>query len=97
VAGDEGFAEFAHGHEYGGHFLWLLLSDMMLLDFCWIERCRCRCGRGGGRIDVEAVEGGFEALAAGMGGAEFHVAGDYAFKVCFLCLEICQSIASWSV
>jgi hypothetical protein len=43
------------------------------------------------------VEGGFEALAAGMGSAEFHVSGDYAFEVCLLCLEVCQSIASWSV
>lgn len=24
VAGHQGFAEFAHGHEDGGHFLWRL-------------------------------------------------------------------------
>lgn len=67
----------------------------MGLDFCWIERLWCRRCRG--RVDVEAVEGGFEALAAGMGSAEFHVAGDYAFEICLLRLGVCQSCASWLV
>jgi hypothetical protein len=43
------------------------------------------------------VEGGFEALAAGMGSAEFHVSGDDAFKVCLLRLEVCQSVAFRSI
>jgi hypothetical protein len=33
VAGDEGFAEFAHGHENSRHFLRGLLRSSMLLGF----------------------------------------------------------------
>jgi hypothetical protein len=33
MAGNQGFAEFAHGHEDGGHFLRGLLRGNMLLDF----------------------------------------------------------------
>lgn len=88
MAGYEGFTKLAHCHEDHGHFLWGFLS-CGLLRFCCVERCWSgSCGR---RIEVEVVEGGFESLAARMGGAEFHVSGDYTFEVCLLCFEICQS------
>lgn len=84
MAGYEGFTEFAHCHEDDGHFLWRLLRRLRCIERCW-------CGTCGRRVHVEVVKGGFEGLTAGMGSAEFHVAGDYAFEVCLLCLEICQS------
>lgn len=59
---------------------------------CWIGGWRR--GRWGGGVDVERVEGGFETFTAGMRGAEFHVAGDYAFEEYLLRLGVCQSCAS---
>ena len=41
VAGDQGFAEFAHGHKYGRHFLRRLGGCGEGLGLCWIERWRC--------------------------------------------------------
>lgn len=43
------------------------------------------------------MECGFETLAARVGSAEFHIAGDYAFEICLLGLEVCQSGVSWLV